>query len=152
MTGTRIRPSDGATITTRTIPAWRVTTARVATSVVGVTMLVMGAVALARTGIPADLDLTAGHVNVGWLHHTPLLAIVHLVIGATLIPAGWYLWLDERATSVGMIGIVAGLVFWIEPDAFHNALGIHTAHGVTYVAVGATLVLVGWLTAPRWNT
>lgn len=146
------RMPNGTVVTTHKVAAWRVTTARAATTVVGVGLLVMGAVALARTGIPADFDLTDGHARVGWLDHTPLLAIVHLLAGVALVPAAWYVWLDNRATTVGLLGIVAGLVFWIEPDAFHSALGIHTAHGVTYLVVGIVLVLVGALTAPRWNT
>lgn len=116
------------------------------TLLAGILLVVMGAVALTRTGIPAD-DLTAPHVTVGWLHHTPLLGIAHLLVGAGLLSTGWYAAMDARPSFLALLAIIVGLVIWIEPDALHAALGVHRAHAVTYLVIGVVHLAAGLLAA-----
>lgn len=111
--------------------------------IAGLTAIVLGAVALARTGIPTD-TVTAPHIVAGWLHHTPLLALLHLGLGAILLAASTTPSRDTGGlTSLGVFLGVVGLVAAIEPTAFHDALGFHAAHGVTYLAAGVLLTVAG---------
>lgn len=147
----RAQPHADATTTLPTSnPArnWPSLVAQAVTIASGVLFAVMGAVALARAGIPADGSLTDGHVVVGWLHHTPLLAVGHLLAGAGLLSTGWYAALDRRPSFLGLLGVIVGLVVWVEPGALHGSLGVHRAHAVTYLLLGvahlASGIAAGW--------
>lgn len=129
----------------RRMSAWTRLAAQAITLAAGVFFVVVGAVALARAGIPADGDLTRPEVTVGWLHHTPLLAVAHLLVGAGLLSTGWYAAMDARPSFLSLLAIIFGLVTWIEPDALHPALGTHRIHGVTYLVVGVLHLAAGLL-------
>lgn len=122
---------------------------RVAILAAGLAFAVTGGVALLRS-IPLD-GLSAPHVTVGWWHHTPGLALVHLTISILLLTVGSY---RTAQTGLGPGGgiflgglmVVWGLITMIEPDALHQLLGIHTVHGVSYVGIGAMLAAYDVLT------
>lgn len=149
MTGNQTTTSSSATTVARvrSSPSWLGGLGQAITLAIGIFFVVVGAVALIRAGIPSDLVLTRDHVEVGWLHHTALLAILHLFVGAGLLSAGAYAWLDDRPSVFGLFFAIVGLILWIEPGALHDSLAFHRAHGVTYVAVGLGLLLAGWLTS-----
>lgn len=107
--------------------------------------VVLGVVALLRTGIPADLVLTDGHTQVGWLHHTPLLAVIHLAVGFGLLTTASTPWPAAASAGSATALLLAGTIFLIEPGALHGSLATHVAHGWTYLAAGAAMALSGWL-------
>ncbi|MGH3442167.1 MAG: hypothetical protein ACRDUY_09030 [Nitriliruptorales bacterium] len=102
----------------------------------GILLLVMGAVALLRSG-GFIAGLFGAHVTVGWLHHTPLLGIVHMAVGVGLLAtASVTVPGDGSEALVGALFVVFGLITLIEPGGLHEWLATHPAHGSTYVVIG----------------
>jgi hypothetical protein len=109
-------------------------------------MLVVGIVTLARTGIPVN-DLTAGRTTVGPFDRSTLMGIVEIIGG--LAAAG--IAASRRPSSLtafGLIALVFGLVWLIEPNAFGDALGVDRATAWTYLFIGIASAGVG-LWAPE---
>lgn len=109
-------------------------------SILGVIILVIGVVTVARTGIPAN-DLTAASTAVGPFSRTTLMGIIEVVLGLLLIGAGST---GNGLRGLGLVFSVFGLVWLIEPGAFQGALGITHATGWLYLLVGL-LALAGGL-------
>lgn len=100
----------------------------------GVVLLVIGLVTLARSGIPAQ-DLTQPTVQVGPFGRSPLMGIIEIMGGLSFLAAA-----ADRNTSglslLGLLALVFGVVWLIEPGAFQPALGIGRSTAWLYVAVG----------------
>ena len=113
--------------------------------VLGAVFIVLGAVALARTGLPGS-DWTQPHIGVAGLDHTPLLAILEIVFGLLLIVAG-----ATRSRSglifLGGVALIFGIITLIEPTPFHDVLGIHVPHSWLFITTGA-LSLIAAILAP----
>lgn len=133
-------------MTAGNVPTQR-TIVTVAASAVGVLLLVIGLVALARTGIPAEA-LTESTASVGPFTRTPLMAIIEIVVGLIVLVGGVT---AEKGTLMGMglISIVFGLVWLIEPGAFNALLGVGRGSAVLYLIVGIVLLVSGGLIGPR---
>lgn len=117
----------------------------------GSVLFVLGLVALVRTGLPTG-SWTSPTVTVGWLTHTPLLAVFHLLGGAMLVSAGAAPALDRSAEmSLAIFAGLIGVVLLIEPTAFQGALSTGRDHGLTYLVGGAAL-LIASAVAPIWET
>lgn len=106
-------------------------------AILGGILLVIGIVALARAGLSQGFLEPA--VTVGPFTRTPLFALIELVLGmvglATAADA------DVRSAVVlAVLTGVAGIVWLIEPGAFHGALGVTTATGWLYVLCSAMLL------------
>lgn len=111
------------------------TVARLVILASGVLLVVSGSVALLRTGFLAGL--VDAHVTVGWLHHTPLLGLIHVLVGVGLIAAASVaVRRDGTGALVGALFVVFGLIVLIEPGGLHPWLATHPAHGLTYVTIG----------------
>jgi len=119
-------------------PPW--SPAQLIALLIGIGYIVLGAVALARTGI--DLNRIGPHVEVAGLHHTQVVGGIEVLFGllmlaAAAVPAG------SRGT-MSFLGIVAlgfGLVVVIQPTSFHRVLGVHEANGWLFVITGAVAML-----------
>ena len=112
-------------------------------SAVGVLLVVIGLVALARTGF-AFYALTTATAAVGPFERTPLMALVEVVLGIAVIGAS--LSADRGGLlAVGILTLVFGLVVVIEPQAFVSALGAGATTGVLYVLIGIACLLAGFL-------
>jgi uncharacterized membrane protein HdeD (DUF308 family) len=110
---------------------------------VGVLLVVIGLVALARTGFALDA-LTTATASVGPFDRTPLMAIVEVVLGVAVIGAS--LSADRGGLlAVGILTLVFGLVVVIEPGAFVAALGAGSTTGILYVLIGIACLLAGFL-------
>ena len=114
----------------------------------GLALVVMGGVALARTGF--DDGMTGIEVAAGWLHHTPVLALIHLVFGLALMIAGAVRAVDRGVLAfLGSVALVFGAIVFIEPDGMHGTLATHPSHGATYIVIGVltllAAVVLGWL-------
>jgi general stress protein CsbA len=115
----------------------------VAGGAVGVLLLVLGLVSLARTGIPSG-TLLEPVTSVGPFTRTPLMAIVELVLGVVVIGASATA--DRRSlTAIGLVSLVIGLVWVIEPGAFQTALGVGRESAMLYLVIGATCLAAGLL-------
>lgn len=124
--------------------------AAVVGSVLGVIVLVIGVVTVARTGIPAN-DLTSASTTVGPFSRTTLMGIIEVILGLLLIGAGST---GNGLRGLGLVFSVFGLVWLIEPGAFEGALGINVATGWLYLivgllALGGGLVSSGYLWTRR---
>jgi uncharacterized membrane protein len=116
-------------------------------AVIGIILLVIGLVALARTGIPAD-SLTDVTTTVGPFTRTPLMAIIEIIVGLLVIVASAD---ADRASllGIGMIALVFGIVWMIEPGAFQAWLGIGRDTAVLYLIIGIAGIVVGLITRAR---
>lgn len=109
-------------------------------------MLVVGIVTLARAGIPMD-DLAGGRTSVGPFARSSLMGIIEIIGGIAMAGVA----ASRQAgslTAFGLIAIVFGLVWLIEPQAFGDALGVNRGTAWTYLLLGALSTAVG-LWAPE---
>lgn len=108
----------------------------IASGVVGVTLLVIGIVAVARAGLG---DLTSPAVTVGPFARTPLFGLVEIALG--LVAMATAADRDIRsASTLAVVSGVAGIVWLIEPNAFAGVLGMTGATGVLYVLIAVALL------------
>ncbi len=116
---------------------------------IGVILLVIGLVALARTGIPTD-TLTSPTASVGPFTRTPIMAIIEILLGLLLVSAS-----ASRdagtVTGIGLIALVFGIVWLIEPGAFRPLLGVGRDTAILYLAFGGVCLGAGLL-GPRQST
>lgn len=142
-------PATQRTVAVRRRRGWpRPTVSTAVAAVVGVVLLVLGIVALARTGIPAE-NLTDPAAAVGPFTRTPLFALIELVVG--LVALATAADGDERGASVlAVLTGVFGIVWLIEPGAFQSALGVTVATGWLYAVFAATLLAA--VAADRFRT
>lgn len=118
----------------------------IAASVLGALLLVVGIVALARTGVPADglIETTA---SVGPFTRTPLMAILEIALGLIIVVASAT---GEKGSllGVGVVSLVFGIVWLIEPGAFGELLGVGRSSAVLYLLVGLVVLIAGIFASP----
>ncbi len=108
---------------------------------IGVTLLVIGLVTLARTGIPTE-TFTEPATTVGPFTRTPVMGIIEIVLGVLVIGASATADKDS-VTGLGLVSLVFGIVWMIEPGAFARLLGVGRESAVLYVLVGAVMLATG---------
>lgn len=128
-----------------TAPSWIVDPAMIVSAVVGIFLLVMGIVAVARADF-VDAGLYAPEITVGGFHHTPLLGLLEIGFGLLVLGAGTFGREGPAITFFGVVALVVGLVWVIEPDAFTPYLGVTAANGWQHVILGTLLAITGQLT------
>lgn len=110
----------------------------------GIFFIVLGGIALARAGFAGVFD----HVEVGGFHHTPVLALVELVLGILLLAMGAIPGVERSGLIfIGGLSIALGIVFAVQGESFHRVLGTHRNTGLLYLLFGGILVVVA-LAAP----
>ncbi len=140
VTDHELRRQDDRTVATASM----FSAAQALSLLVGVASLVLGAVALARTGLAFD-DLSATHVTVVGLDHSALLAVIEVVfglfaIGAGAMPGGS----RGLMVALGVLSLGFGVFVFAAKDDLHDSLGVHD--GNAWVAViSGVLLLVGAL-------
>lgn len=108
---------------------------------VGVFLTVLGGVALARTGIG---DWTSPTTSVLGFGHTPLFAVVEILMGVVIMSDTARPYLARRSlASTGVLFLAFGLITWIEPGAFDQWLGVTAATGALYSTLGIGAILIG---------
>lgn len=108
---------------------------------VGVVLLVIGLVTLARVGIPAE-SFTEPTTNVGPFTRTPLMGIIEILLGVLVVAAS-ATGDKGSTTAIGLIALVFGIVWVIEPGAFGELLGVGRESALLYVLLGALTLIVG---------
>lgn len=121
------------------------TPAQILALVVGVVFVVLGGVALLRTGVRADTIL-APTTTVAGLAYTPLLAIIELVFGLILMAMGAFPGASDGIVFLGLLALAFGLLLVIEPAAFQDSIAAGRAHGWFYVVTGGLAALTALVT------
>ncbi len=110
---------------------------------IGVLLLVIGLVTLARTGVPTE-SFTEPTATVGPFARTPLMRIIEILIGVLMISSA----AGADASSVmalGLVSLVFGLVWMIEPGAFGALLGVGRETAVLYLVIAVVCLVAGLL-------
>ncbi|MDQ4131255.1 MAG: DUF4383 domain-containing protein [Actinomycetota bacterium] len=111
------------------------TPAQVVALVLGLIFVVLGGVALLRTGMGGDLlDPTT---TVAGLSYTPLLGLIEVIFGLLLIAMGSFPAGSDAVVFLGVLLLAFGLLVVIEPAAFESSIAAGRAHGWFYVVTGA---------------
>jgi uncharacterized membrane protein HdeD (DUF308 family) len=125
--------------------------AQIIAIVAGVIFLVIGGIALARTGVGGSLEGT--HVRVAGAVQTQLMAYLELVFGALLLAAGSIPGAGRGGmTFLGLISLVFGIVVAAQPSSFYHSLGIGAGYGAFLIVVGIILVLAAMLAPVYWSS
>ena len=132
---TRSAVYDGS----RTSPRMRLDALQIVAWALGLYFLVAGLVALARAGFD-EIGLFEPTVEVGGLPMTPLLALLQLLMGLSLLGAATGV-VNERGLRIGgvLLGVI-GAVWLIEPNAFEPYLGVVRDSGATWLTMAVVLV------------
>lgn len=115
---------------------WPGSASSIASGAVGVVLLVIGIVAVARAGLG---DLTSPAVAVGPFVRTTLMGLIEIVLGVIAMATA----ADRSirgASALAVVTGVAGIVWLIESAAFAGALGLTVATGWLYVVIAAALL------------
>lgn len=124
---------------------WTIDPMMIAAVLTGIYLLVTGLVAIARAGF-AELTPFEPVVVVGGLPHTPLLGVIEIILGLLVLYAGAVSGSGSTMTFLGGLFLVLGLVWFIEPGAFQQYLGVDTANGVQHIVLGLVLGIAGQIT------
>ncbi|MDX1691770.1 MAG: hypothetical protein R3290_12180 [Acidimicrobiia bacterium] len=109
----------------------------------GAFLVIVGGVALARTGFA---DLTTTEVMVLGMGHTTLLGIIEVLLGITMLAdAANPFFSRGTLISTGVIVAIFGAIAAIEPAAFNDWFGVNTGSGLGFVAAGLVAALAGFL-------
>ena len=106
--------------------------------IVGVASLVLGGVAIARTGLSTD-HLFSPQRSVATLHHTPLLALSELAFGVLMIWAASRTRLGRSVMALlglAVLGLGVVTIADIWPAQLHHWLGVTHRNGWLFVLVG----------------
>jgi hypothetical protein len=120
-------------------PPW--SPAQIVAVLAGILLVVVGGVALARSGVNFS-NVPATHSTVGGLHYTSMSALIQLVAGVFLLAGGAYP--DTAKASMAFWGAVLlafGLVVAIDPVPFFNLWGYTRSNGVFYAVIGGVILL-----------
>jgi hypothetical protein len=111
-------------------------------ALIGLFLVVLGAVALLRVG----LETLTGETTTVWMfEHTALMGIVDLVIGLLFLTiAGSSLNSRGGLITLGMLSLAFGLITAIEPGAMAELFGGDERLGWLYAIIGAVSVIVAF--------
>jgi uncharacterized membrane protein YphA (DoxX/SURF4 family) len=134
-----IQNREGAVVRQTSRPSW--SPAQAVDVVVGLFLLVLGAVSLAHTGFTFR-NIPFTRTTVMGLPITSLSALVELVAGV-LVLAGAASPLASKSLS-GVLGIILlawGLIVAIDPTPFGRLWGYDRGSGILYIVLGVILLL-----------
>jgi hypothetical protein len=139
----RYASGTGESYHARRIVRWTWSPAQLVGFVVGLVFVVLGGVAVARTGVDFQ-HLTLKHVQVAGVGHTQLLGYLEigfglLMLGAAAVADGG----RGFMTFLGLVALAFGLIVAIQPSSFRRSLGVAGGgYGIFLAVVGAIVVLV----------
>ena len=128
-------------------PAW--SPAQGIALVIGIVYLVLGGIALARTGFTFDaLD----QADVAGLGHTVWMGLGSLVFGLIVLGTGAMPGADRGGlVFAGIVAIAGGIVIAAQSESFERVLGVTQTNGVIYAITGVVLLLTAML-APVYRS
>ena len=119
--------------------------AQVVSGIIGLVLVILGGVALARLGFDS---LTGETASVMGLDHTTLMALIDIVAGLLFLGAAASSGGRSSLIGLSLISVAFGAIVAIEPDAFDSALGGGQDLGVLYLILG----LIGLVAAMAFPT
>lgn len=119
--------------------------AQMVSGLIGLILVILGGVALARVGFDS---LTGDTASVLGLDHTMLMALIDIVAGLLFLGAAASSGGRSSLIGLSLIAVAFGAIVAIEPDAFDGALGGGQDLGVLYLILG----LVGLVAALAFPT
>lgn len=106
-------------------------------------LIVLGTLALASTGVPSWTEPTT---TVWGFRHSPLMAVIEIVLGLCLLGATPSAFAARGALfGFGSLMAVFGAIVLLEPGVFSGLLGVNRQVGVLYAAGGTGAMLLGGL-------
>lgn len=124
-------------------PKARLDPLRIVAAAAGFYLLILGLVALARSGFDA-VTLFEPAVEVGGLTHTPLWALLTIVLGLLLLAGGTGAVARSGMRFLGALMGVVGVVWLIEPDAFNAWLGVRSSNGLQQLIIGVAVFVTSF--------
>jgi len=129
----------------RTVDRRVISPAQIVAGIIGLALVVIGGVALARVGLGS---LTGDTTTVLGIGHTPLLGLIDVVAGLFFLGAAASSGVRGTLIGLSLVAIAFGAIVAIEPNAFDSALGGGRELGLLYLIVG----VVGLLAALAFRT
>jgi len=129
----------------RTVDRRVISPAQVVAGIIGLVLVVIGGVALARVGLSSWTDETT---TVLAFDHTALMGLIDIVAGLLFLAAAASSGVRGALIGLSLIAVAFGAIVAIEPDAFDSALGGGRELGVLYIVIG----VVGMLAALAFPT
>lgn len=124
--------------------------AQIVAIVLGIVFVVLGGIALARTGI--NSHVTSDHVSVVGSIQTQLMGYIELAYGALLLAVGSIPGAGRGGMSfLGILALVFGIIVVAQPSSFHHALGIGSGYGVFLIIIGAILAITSMVSPIYWG-
>lgn len=110
----------------------------------GFALVVLGVIALINGGIDT---LYAPMTEVAGMEHTPLLAIIEIILGLMLAATAAGAVGSDRSgmTMMGALLLVAGVVVMATHEQLHDKLGVSMGTGFLYAALGAVVLLAAFM-------
>jgi hypothetical protein len=122
---------------------WSVT--QIVVLVIGIFLMAIGGIGLARAGAEGFSSLLDPEVVVAWWHRTPLMSVLEIIAGLLLVVEGAQPKGDRVAIRIaGSLALVFGFVATAAPSIFDSALGAGRASGGLYGFIGVVLLGVGF--------
>jgi hypothetical protein len=133
---------DGDEARETTKGRWTWSPAQFVAGGIGLLLVVMGGVALAR--LLPTASLTAESANALGIDHTPLMAIIAIGLGLLFMTqVASVFGAQAGMITLGVVTLAFGLVVVVEPTAFDQPLALGEGGGWFYVAVGVVSIVTG---------
>lgn len=112
---------------------------------VGIFLMALGGIGLARAGAEGITNATTPEVVVAAWHRTPLMSTIELGIGLLLVVSGAQRILPRALyRTAGALGMVFGIVLIAQPATFDSVLGASRNTGWLYALLGLGLLALGF--------
>ena len=119
--------------------------------VLGVVFVVIGGIALARTGINVH-ELTLKHVSVAGAGQTQLMGYIEIVFGALLLVVGALPGAGRGGMIfLGIVALVFGIILKAQPSSFYSRLGAGSGYAVFLILVGVLLLVTAMVAPVYWR-
>jgi hypothetical protein len=115
--------------------------AQVVAGIVGLILVIIGGVVLARVGLDS---LTGDTTSVFGFEHTALMGLIDVIAGLFYLGAAASSAVRGTMIGLSMAAIGFGAIVAIEPDAFNSGLGGASELGVFYIIIGVVGLLAAW--------
>lgn len=125
----------------RTVDRRVVSPSQIAAGAIGLFLVVLGGVVLARLGLSS---LTGDTTAVFGLGHTALMGIIDVIAGLFFLGAAASSGARTTVIGLGLVAVAFGAIVAIEPGAFESALGGGRELGVLYLIVGLVGLVSAW--------
>lgn len=108
--------------------------AQIIAGIIGLALVIIGGVTLARVGLTSMTGETTTVLGFG---HTALMGVIDVVVGLFFLGAAASPGVRSSLIGLSLMAIAFGAIVAIEPNAFDSALGGGNELGFLYIVIGA---------------